>query len=105
MAQVGAAIQAHYETISSLAAVGADWDELRAAAQPKPVDPRRGEPLLRPSDILGAVRKIGPEAAPEFYRALAGEKDTEGRQEAAVRLAEGDREDLQKNLAVLKPPG
>ena len=85
-----------YAVGEHLEAVGADWDEMKAAAAPKPVDPRRNEVLLRPRHVLEAVRKIGPAAAQEFYRTRAGERDREGRQEAAERLAECTDADRKK---------
>ena len=101
-AQSSASIQAHYDSLRNLDAVGADWNELEAAALPKPVDPRANEDLLSPEHVLEAVRKIGPVAAQDFYRALAGEKDSRARMEAAERLAEGGPEDREKNLPILR---
>ncbi|MBM4035256.1 MAG: hypothetical protein FJ291_26225 [Planctomycetes bacterium] len=101
-AQAQAAIQAQYDSISNLDAVGADWDEVKSAATPKPIDPQRHEDLLRPDHILAAVREIGPAASQDFYRALAGERDAEGRCEAAIQLAQGGKDDLDRNLVVLR---
>ena len=101
-AQSQAEIRAHYDSIRNIDAVGTEWNELKAAAAPKPVDPRRNEELLRPRHVLDAVGRIGPAAAQGFYRALAGEKDAEGRCEAAIHLAEGGKDDLQKNLPILR---
>ena len=102
MSQRAAAMQAQYDAISNLDAVGAEWGELNAATQPKPVDPRRNEELLAPRHILDAARKIGPAASQEFYRSLAGEKDVEGRLEAAARLAEGGESETERNLVILR---
>ena len=102
VAQSGAAIGAQYESIRDLDAIGAQWDELKAAARPQPINPRRHEELLEPSHILDALRKIGPAASQEFYRALAGEKESEARREAAVGLAEGSPEDIKENLPILR---
>jgi len=101
-AQSGAAIGSQYESIQDLDAIGYEWDELKAAARPQPIDPRQHEELLEPGDILEAVRKIGPAASQDFYRALAGEKDSEARREAAVGLVEGSSEDTQENLPILR---
>ena len=101
-AQSQAEIRAQYDTMASLDSVGDDWDELKAALAPEPVNPRRNEELLDPGHILDAVRKIGPAAAQDFYRALAGEKDTRARGEAAVGLAQGAKDDLHKNLVILR---
>jgi HEAT repeat protein/predicted negative regulator of RcsB-dependent stress response len=101
MAQSDAQIGAEYERLSSLDAVGAGWNELKAAAEPKGVDIEH-EQLLTPAMVLEAARKIGPEFAQEFYRALAGEKDRDGRLEAAAQLAEGAGEDLARNIPTLR---
>jgi HEAT repeat protein len=101
-AQAQAEVRGHYDSIRDLEAVRSDWDELKAAAAPKPTDPRRDEELLEPRHILEAVRKIGPAASQDFYRALAGEKDIEGRREAALQLAEGGKDDLDTNIVVLR---
>gem|GEM_PF-3579867 len=50
-------------------AVGAGWNELKAAAQPTGVDTSREE-LLTPAMVREAARKIGPEFEQEFNRAL-----------------------------------
>ena len=102
MAQAQAQMQSHYETLGNLDAVAADWDELKAAARPAPVDPRRHDKLLAPETILKAVRKIGPASSQEFYRKLAAERDTGARREAAERLAEGRPEDAKKNIPILR---
>ena len=100
--QSQAAITGHYDSISNLDSVSKDWDELAASLQPGPVNPRRNEELLSPKIILEAVRKIGPGSSQEFYRTLAGEKDGQARSEAAARLAEGSKDDQEKNLPILR---
>jgi len=100
--QSGAAIKAHYDSIRDLNAIGSEWDELKAALRPQPVEPRKNEELLEPRHILEAVSKIGPAASQEFYRTLAGEKDEEGRREAAVHLAEVNKEDIEENQSILR---
>jgi HEAT repeat protein len=101
-AQSQAVLQAQFESLSNLDAVGADWTELKEATLPRPADPQKNERLLTPAVILEAVSKIGSEEAQEFYRTLAGQKDIEARSEAAIRLAEGGPEDKQKNLTILR---
>ncbi len=102
MAQAAAVAQSQFEQLRDVAEIGAEWDELKAVAQPKLIDPRRNEPLLSPEMILEAVRKIGPEASQAFYRTLAAESDTAARREAAMRLAECEPEAAAANLPVLR---
>ncbi len=102
MAQSAAVIQAQYDSLSKLDAVETQWNELRQAALPPPVDPRRNETLLSPQLILAAVAKIGSDEAQEFYRTLAGEKDMEARREAAIHLAEGGTDSMEENAPILK---
>jgi len=100
-AQSSAAIQAQYDSLSNLDALGANWDELKEAVLPVLVDPQKDEELLSPHLILEAVSKIGSDETQEFYRTLAGEKDTEARSEAAIHLAEGSPANRQQNVAIL----
>lgn len=100
-AQSGDEMASHYVSLRNLDSISSDWDELKAA-EPKPIDPRRNEDLLKPSHILEAVGKIGPMAAQEFYRAIAGEKEADARREAAIHLAEGGPDDMEKNLPILR---
>jgi len=102
MGQSSAATGANYDSIRDLDAVGADWDELKAAARPRPVDPLANEELLSTDLLLEAVRKIGPAAAQDFYRTLAGEESLEGRLESARHLVLGGPEDMKKNLPILR---
>ena len=101
IAQQQAAIHAQYTQLSSLDAVGADWDELKTAANP-PASPLEGEILLTPAIILEAVRNIGPAASQAFYRGLAGAKDDNARREAAKALAEGALADMKENIPILQ---
>jgi len=100
--QVQAQVSAQYDSIGDLDSISKDWDELSASQQPELVDPRRNEELLSTKIVLEAVRKIGPGASQGFYRALAAEDDAEGRREAAIRLAEGEQSDAEKNLPILR---
>ncbi|MCX7044492.1 MAG: HEAT repeat domain-containing protein [Candidatus Sumerlaeota bacterium] len=102
IAQSQAAMTAQYDHLRSMDAIGADWNELKSAGVSKPLNPIADEELLEPRHILEAVRKIGPGASQEFYRLIAGEKDEEGRREAAERLAEGAPADREKNIPILK---
>jgi HEAT repeat protein len=99
--QAMAASRAQYTALRNLDAISSDWDELKVVAMARPANPRRDEELLTADLVLEAVRKIGPGAAQEFYRALAGAKETLDRAEAAVGLAEGTATDRDKNLAIL----
>lgn len=73
LAQSTAAIGAQYERLRDLEAIGAEWDELKAAATPGPVDPRRKEDLLDARHILDAAGKMGVAASRQFRRLAAGE--------------------------------
>jgi HEAT repeat protein len=101
-AQSQAEMAVHYTSLSNLDALGTEWDELRAAAEPRGIDPRRDEELLEPRHVLEAVRAIGPAAAQDFYRALAGAKDPDARREAATALAECEPAERERNATVLK---
>ena len=68
----------------------------------RPRDPRRDEELLTPDLILEAVRKIGPAAAQQFYRALAAGSEAADRAEAAVGLADDTAADRASNLTILR---
>jgi len=94
-------MQSQFESISRLDAIATDYDELTHIAAPEPIRPKANEPLLTPKIILAAVAKIGPESSQEFYRALAGEDDTEARREAATRLAECGEADCEQNVTIL----
>lgn len=102
ISQSAAAIRNQYNALSSLDAVAGDWDELKVSLKPRPTNPADDEPLLKPQDILDAVGEIGPAAAQDFYRTLAGDVDAEVRGEAARNLAAGNPQDLDKNLPLLK---
>ena len=101
MAQAAAQFGSQFESIRSLDALSAEWDELKRQA-PQPIDPRNHETLLKPQTILEAVRKIGPAASQEFYRRLAAEADGDARREAAARLAEGTLDDREHNVPILR---
>jgi HEAT repeat protein/tetratricopeptide (TPR) repeat protein len=107
-AQFLAAVSAQFDHLSSIDAIGSEFNELKAAPLRRPGtrgaggEPGEGEELLRPGHILEAVRKIGPAVSQEFYRGLAGVEDEEARAEAAVQLAEGKGEDLARNLPILR---
>ena len=100
--QAAAVMQDQYNSLRSIDAIGAEWDEIKEAARPRPLDPAGNEPLLTPALILESVRKIGPQVAQDFYRALAGERDVEGRLEAAQQLAAGTGPQRERNLPILK---
>jgi HEAT repeat protein len=101
-AQSQAEVRAQYDTLSRIDALASDWSELQESALNPPQDPRQHEALLSPRDILDAVAKIGPAASQQFYRALAGERDSKGRREAAARLAECAQQDAGKNVPILR---
>jgi HEAT repeat protein/tetratricopeptide (TPR) repeat protein len=101
-AQSQAAMGAQYASLTDLAAIGTEWNELTVSSLQEPLDPREQENLLKTSDILTAVAKIGTSAGQEFYRTLAGGRDEEAREQAAAALAQGGPEDRAKNLAVLQ---
>ena len=98
--QAVAANRAQYTSLRSLDAIGSDWDELKAAAAPRPINPRRNEELLTATLVLDAVHKLGP-AAQAFYRSLAGDKESAARAEAAVALGEAQGADVEKNRPIL----
>ena len=101
-AQSAAAIQSHYNSFRNLDSIGSEWNELKETSRPELIDPQANEWLLSTRIVLDAVRKIGPAAAQDFYRTLAGERDCEGRQQAAECLAEGQVSDREKNLPILR---
>jgi HEAT repeat protein len=100
--QSASVASAQFDSLRSVDAIASDWDELRAAAAPKPRDPRRNEELIESRHILEAVRKIGPAAAQQFYRGLAGAKGMEERNEAAGALADCKPEDRSTNVVILR---
>jgi HEAT repeat protein len=100
--QAQAVMTAHYESLGSIDALGKDWDELKAAALPKPLDPARDEPLLTSEDVLEAMSKIGPGRAQDLCRALAGDKNPQARRVAARGLGEGVASDQARNLPILQ---
>jgi HEAT repeat protein len=100
--QIAVVHKAQYDSIRNLDALSGDWDEIKQSSLASPADPREGEELLSPDIILSAVAKIGPSAARDFYRMLAGGKDTSGRVQAALHLAGGDVADREGNVAILK---
>lgn len=102
MSQAAAVMQDQYNSLRSMDAIGGEWNELKEAARPQPLAPAGNEPLLTPALVLEAVRKIGPQVAQDFYRALAGESDVEGRLEAAQQLAAGTGPQRERNLPILK---
>ncbi len=96
-----------YAALRDIDAVGGDWDELKDAAAGAPLEPERNETLLASSDVMAAVRHIGPQFAQEFYRQLAGSDDFEMVVEAARCLAQpgtgtAGQIELRKNLPVLR---
>ncbi len=100
--QIAVVHKAQYDSIRNLDALSGDWDEIKQSSLASPADPREGEELLSPDVILSAVSKIGPSAGRDFYRMLAGGKDTSGRVQAALHLAGGDAADREANVAILK---
>jgi HEAT repeat protein/predicted negative regulator of RcsB-dependent stress response len=102
IAQAGAMFQSQFENLRDIDAISTDWDELKQATRPDPINPQQNERLLTPRLILDAVRKIGPAASQTFYRQLAGEVDWEARKEAAARLAEGTADDRTQNIPILR---
>jgi len=91
-----------YEYLSDLGALQGAWEDLKSSARRPPADPRRHEDLLTAEHLLTAIRKIGPENAPVFYRTLAGAKKAELRLEAARQLIKAEPQDVEQNLAVLR---
>ncbi|MEN8219183.1 MAG: HEAT repeat domain-containing protein [Pseudomonadota bacterium] len=102
ISQMEAQTQSHYDALRSLSDVGAEWDEIKAASQPKPLEPRQNETLLEPQQIFEAIEKIGAGKAQEFYQTLAGGTDSRALCEAAIQLAEGDKLYLDKNIQILR---
>ena len=102
MAQSGAALRAQYDCIRNLDTLGADWARLSAQVAAPAIDPRRNEELLSTSHLLEAVEKIGPAAAQDFYRSLAGEDHSAIRLAAARGLGEGRPDDVAKNVPILR---
>ena len=100
--QSGAVMSAQYDSIRSLDAIGADWNELKSTTFAAPVDPRRQEELFEPRHVLEAVAKIGAAESQAFYRTLAAESDNQIRKEAAIQLAVARKEDRELNIPVLK---
>ncbi len=100
--QAKAAMNSEYERISTLGAISTEWNELKASGRPEVLDPATDEHLLSRRDILDAIRKIGPGPSREFYLALAGDTEPEGRYEAAIGLAGGKGNEREKNLPVLR---
>ena len=99
--QGGAAAADQFNRIRSLAAIGAEWNDLTATAAGPAVDPRHQEALLSANDILKAVTKIGAADAQEFYRMLAAESDHRDRRAAAKQLAVKKEEDRKLNIPIL----
>lgn len=100
--QAMASHREEYTALRNLDAIASDWDELKVSVQRRPHDPRRDEELLTTEQVLETVRKIGPEGAQEFYRALAGAKEARDRAEAAIGLAAAQGADLEKSRSVLR---
>jgi HEAT repeat protein len=100
--QLGGSQAALYEYLSDLDALKGAWEDLKSTERPPPRDPRRHERLLTAEHLLKAIRDIGPENSPEFYRTLASDKNKELRQEAAIQLASARPNDLDRNLAILR---
>ena len=102
VAQNGAATQAQYQTLSQVDALAEDWDELKQALLPSPVEPRQNDELLEPRHILEAIRQIGAASAQPFYRSLAGGKDDGSRAEAAAGLAAATGAERAASVPVLR---
>jgi HEAT repeat protein len=100
--QLGAAQAAMYEYLSDLDALKGAWQDLKSTARRPPPDPRRHENLLTAEHLLKAIRGIGPENAPLFYRTLAGARNSRLRLEAGIHLAAAAPRDLEKNLPILR---
>ena len=75
-----------FDHLSDLDELKGEWQDLKSVGRPLPRDPRRGEDLLKPDHLLAAIRNIGPEKSPEFYRVLAAARKHELRLEAAIHL-------------------
>ncbi|HEY3285044.1 MAG TPA: HEAT repeat domain-containing protein [Armatimonadota bacterium] len=92
-AQAQSQMGAQYESLSSLAVLGGDWEDLRSVLRPAAREELGGQ-LLDAGVILEAVRKMGSTPTRGFYHALAADKEPDSRLEAAQRLGEaspGDR--------------
>ena len=100
--QAKASYRAEYTALRNVDAIASDWDELRVAALRRPHDPRRDEELLTAEQVLDAVRKIGPEQAQAFYRALAGAKGDGDRAQAALGLGAAAGPDQESSRSVLR---
>ena len=100
--QSAAVMDAQYDTLNSVDAIGDDWNELKRTSFAAPVDPRNQEVLLEPRHILEAISKIGTAESQGFYRTLAAESDPQFREEAAVQLGSADVENRRPNIDVLK---
>jgi HEAT repeat protein/predicted negative regulator of RcsB-dependent stress response len=100
--QMGVSQAAMYQFLSDLDALKSAWEDLKSTARRPPRDPRRHENLLTADHLLEAIRDIGPENSPAFYRALAGDRNAKLRHEAAIHLAAAAPKDLDKSLAILR---
>ncbi len=100
--QAMAVMAAQFDSLRSLDAIGADWNELKSTTLAFPVDPRHQEELFEPRHVLEAVSKIGAAESQAFYRTLAAESDDEFRKEAAIQLGSADPNDRELNIPVLK---
>jgi HEAT repeat protein len=100
--QAKAAYGAEYTALRNLDAIASDWDELKVVALHRPRDPRRDEELLTAEQVLEAVRKIGPEQAQAFYRALAGATDAGDRAQAALGLGAAAGSDQESSRSILR---
>ena len=100
--QSGAVMAAQFESLKSLDAIGADWNELKPSDLAASVDPRHQEDLFEPSHVLEAVAKIGAAESQTFYRTLSAESDDEFRAFAAIQLAEAGPDDRELNIPILK---
>jgi HEAT repeat protein len=100
--QLAVSQAAMYEYLSDLDALKGAWEDLKSTERRPPRDPRRHENLLTAAHLLKAIRDIGPENSPAFYRTLAADKNGELRHEAAIHLAAAGPKDLEKNLLILR---
>ncbi|MDA1014532.1 MAG: HEAT repeat domain-containing protein, partial [Planctomycetota bacterium] len=100
--QAMAVYQAQYESIQDLQSLSRDWDKLHQTIGRETINPRENEELLTPGIILEAVRKIGVQAAQDFYRRLAAESDLTARLEASEQLAHAVDSDVAKNTPILR---
>lgn len=97
--------RAAYTSLRNLDAIGSDWDELKASARRRPLDPRRDEVLITPEMILDAVREIGPGESQAFYRALSGAREGGDRIQAAVGLGAATGPDQERSREILRNLG